>query len=285
MHKMHGTVLIGVKNSNPNGDPDNGNMPRMNWTTGRGLMSPGSIKRKIRDWLMLSGHDCYIKSGEYLESVVAKYKGKPSDVVRAMCNDFIDVRVFGGLVPSTKDGKGGGDLRGPMQFGWAESVDPIEAQQVSITRVVQQKADTKKKKKVDADEETDDIGSELGTIGKAAFVTYGLYRVEWYLDPNLAERNGVTDDDFRLVMTAILQMFEVSRACNRTGVNVHGLYAWEHESKLGSAPVWDLERRIQVVKRVDNPSDFDDYRVTIRDTDLPSGITLHRYHESVVECQ
>lgn len=273
-------MLFDVENGNPNGDPDAGNMPRTDPETSYGIVTDVCIKRKIRDFVELAkdgetGCNILIKSDcalntkftkAYEELNLAKgQKGKnKNDVKQAqeyMCANYYDVRAFGAVM-STGDDQCG-TVRGPVQIGFARSIDPVFVQDITITR----QAKT-----------TEDRQNQGGSteMGKKSFVPYGLYRAEGYVSALLAQKvTGFSEDDLELLWQAIINMFEHDRSAARGKMCLRRLYIFKHESALGNAPAHVLFDKIKVEKKPDvvAPRSFDDYTVTV-DTELPSGVSL-----------
>lgn len=284
-------ILFDVENGNPNGDPDAGNMPRIDPETGYGLVTDVCLKRKIRNYVEMvkedtKGFRIYIKDNVPLnrsdneayaalavseKDIKEKKKGDP-DLDRKlrdwMCANFYDIRTFGAVMTTfVKAALNCGQVRGPVQLGFARSVEPIVPQEVTITRVaITTEADAEKK------------GTEMG---RKYIVPYGLYRVEGYISANLARKTtGFSDTDLELLWQAILSMFEHDHSAARGNMAVRELIVFKHDSELGCAPAHKLFETVRV--RRTNPDDagparaFHDYTIDVDTDSLPAGITCTR---------
>lgn len=280
-------IFFDVENGNPNGDPDAGNMPRIDPETGRGLVTDVCLKRKIRNYIELvkedeAGYQIYIKDHIPLNRSDAKaleYLGIKNDLKTAkkenpnldrdirdfMCRNFYDIRTFGAVMTTfVKGSLNCGQVRGPVQLGFAESVDPIVPQEVTITRVaISTEADAEKK------------NTEMG---RKYIVPYGLYRAEGYISANLARKvTGFSEDDLNLLWQAILNMFENDRSAARGKMAVRELIIFKHDSELGNAPAYKLFEAVKAERKPDVtvPRAYSDYIVTVADT-LPEGVVCKR---------
>jgi CRISPR-associated protein Csd2 len=272
-------MLFDVENGNPNGDPDAGNMPRVDVETSHGIVTDVCIKRKIRNYVELAkeneeGYNIVIKPDRSLE---AKFKavyeelglGKskkganPENELKArefMCKNYYDVRTFGAVM-STGD-YSCGIVRGPVQINFARSIDPISVQDVTITR--QARANDKRQESGDTE------------MGRKSIVPYGLYKAEGYVSAMLAQKvTGFSEDDLELLWTAIINMFENDRSAARGKMSLRKLYVFKHESVLGNAPANVLFDKLEIKKKDDVmvPRGFNDYDITI-DKNMPEGVEL-----------
>ena len=282
-------VLFDVENGNPNGDPDAGNMPRVDPETGYGLVTDVCLKRKIRNYVEMAKEDAdhyhiYIKDGVPLNSSdkeACAYVGADPDKLKEakkkdehldekirdfMCSNFYDIRTFGAVMTTfTKGALNCGQVRGPVQLGFARSIDPILPQEVTITRVaITTEADAEKK------------NTEMG---RKYIVPYGLYRVEGYISANLARKTtGFSEDDLNLLWTAILNMFENDHSAARGKMAVRELIVFKHDSELGCAPAHKLFDLVKAVRKegVTAPRGYEDYTVTVVEAALPAGVTCTR---------
>jgi len=275
-------VLFDVENGNPNGDPDGGNMPRVDPETGQGLVTDVCLKRKIRNFVEIvkdgeTGYDIYIKAGvplntsdkrayKELEIDEKNPKGKDEPIRDFMCDHFFDIRTFGAVMTTfTKAALNCGQVRGPVQLGFARSIDPISPQETTITRVaITTEADAERKQT---------------EMGRKYIVPYGLYRVEGFVSANLARKvTGFSETDLELLWQAILNMFEHDRAAARGKMTVRELIVFKHESELGNAPAHKLFETVVVTRKedIDPPRAFSDYAVTVNEAALPDGITCTR---------
>lgn len=280
-------ILFDVENGNPNGDPDAGNMPRVDPETGCGLVTDVCLKRKIRNYVETakedaSGYRIYIKDQVPLQRSDAEalaYLGVQGDLKAAkkddpaldgkirdfMCQNFYDIRTFGAVMTTfVKGALNCGQVRGPVQLGFARSVDPILPQEVTITRVaITTEADAEKK------------GTEMG---RKYIVPYGLYRAEGYVSANLARKTtGFSEEDLALLWQAILNMFENDRSAARGKMAVRELIVFRHDSELGNAPAYKLFDAVQITRNegVTVPRSYRDYTVTVVEP-LPAGVTCLR---------
>jgi CRISPR-associated protein Csd2 len=291
-------VLFDVENGNPNGDPDAGNMPRIDPETNLGLVTDVCLKRKIRNYVETvregqAGYRIYIKDrvplnktdDEAFECVgisnasdmknedlkkalkAKKQDGTDPDVqIRDfLCQNFFDIRTFGAVVTTcVSGGLNCGQVRGPVQLGFSRSVDPVIPQEVTITRVTQTTS---------ADMEN----KGPHTMGNKFIVPYGLYRCEGYVSANLARKTtGFSEDDLSLLWEAIINMFENDRSAARGNMAVRELIIFKHESELGNAPAHKLFDAVTVRRNdgVEVPRRFADYTVMIDSAAIPEGVTV-----------
>ena len=280
-------VLFDVENGNPNGDPDAGNMPRVDPETGYGLVTDVCLKRKIRNYVEtlkedVPGYRIYIKDGTPLnrsdndaiaalgiqEDLKAAKKADPGidrKLRDYMCKNYFDIRTFGAVMTTfVKGALNCGQVRGPVQLSFARSIDPVVPQEVTITRVaITTEADAEKK------------GTEMG---RKHIIPYALYRAEGYISANLARKTtGFSDEDLQLLWQAILNMFENDHSAARGKMAVRELIVFKHDSELGNAPAYKLFDAVQVQRNADviAPRSYRDYTVTVAET-LPEGVTCER---------
>lgn len=280
-------IIFDVENGNPNGDPDAGNMPRVDPETGYGIVTDVCLKRKIRNYVEVakedeSGYGIYIKSGvplqvsdkkafEYIgvadESELKKMKKENSKIdgkIRDfMCKNFFDIRTFGAVMTTfVKASLNCGQVRGPVQLGFARSVDPVFPQEITITRcAITTEADAEK---------------NTNTMGNKFIIPYGLYVAEGYISANLARKvTGFTESDLELLWNAILNMFEFDHAAARGKMAVRKLIIFKHDSELGNAPAYKLFNAIKISRKenVKVARSFDDYEITIAESEIPEGVT------------
>ena len=282
-------ILFDVENGNPNGDPDAGNMPRIDPETGYGLVTDVCLKRKIRNYVETAkegapGYRIYVKDGVPLnrsDTEACTYVGvEPAKLKEAkkkdtdldakirdfMCSNFFDIRTFGAVMTTfVKGALNCGQVRGPVQLGFARSVDPILPQEVTITRVaITTEADAEKK------------GTEMG---RKYIVPYGLYRAEGYISANLARKTtGFSEDDLNLLWQAILNMFELDHSAARGKMSVRELIVFRHDSELGNAPAYKLFDLVTAERKpgVVTPRAYRDYTVSVDEAGLPDGVTCTR---------
>lgn len=284
-------ILFDVENGNPNGDPDAGNMPRVDPETGFGLVTDVCLKRKIRNYVETvkedaTGYRIYVKDGvplnrsdaqayaqlEVTEKNIKEKKKADPDLDRKirdwMCANFYDIRTFGAVMTTfVKSSLNCGQVRGPVQMGFARSIEPVVPQEVTITRV----AITKE---VDAEAK----GTEMG---RKYIIPYGLYRCEGYISANLARKTtGFSEDDLSLLWEAILNMFENDRSAARGKMAVRELIVFKHDNELGCAPAWKLFDTVKIARKTPNDPaparSYQDYVVSVDEDALPDGVTCQR---------
>lgn len=272
-------MLFDVENGNPNGDPDAGNQPRIDPETSLGIVTDVCLKRKIRNYVELAkesdaGYNILIKNDRNLNSkfteaydalgLAKKQSGKNKDDVQKaqqyMCKNYFDVRTFGAVM-STGDDQCG-TVRGAVQINFARSIDPVFAQDITITRQAK------------TSEARENAGNS--EMGKKSIVYYGLYRAEGYISASLAQKvTGFSEDDLELLWKAVINMFENDRSAARGKMCMRKLYIFRHDSVLGNAPAHILFEKINVEKNsgITAPRKFSDYTVTV-DNVMPEGVTL-----------
>lgn len=282
-------VLFDVENGNPNGDPDAGNMPRIDPESGYGLVTDVCLKRKIRNYVEMvkedeEGYQIYIKENvplnrsdnqafEYLGIDEKKAKDLKKNDPEAdrkirdfMCKNFFDIRTFGAVMTTfVKASLNCGQVRGPVQLGFARSVDPIISQEVTITRV----AITTEK----------DAGVKSTEMGRKNIVPYGLYRVEGYISANLARKvTGFSEEDLDLLWEAIINMFEHDHSAARGKMAVRELIVFKHSKELGDCPAYKLFEAVEVQRKEDviYPRKYQDYEITIHEDQIPETVEMIR---------
>ena len=283
-------VYFDVENGNPNGDPDAGNMPRIDPETGYGIVTDVCLKRKVRNYVETvkeddPGFDIYVKDGSILNVNDARAfealgidakdikKLKKDDpeldekIRDFMCKTFFDVRTFGAVMTTfVKGALNCGQVRGPVQLTFARSVDPIIPQEVTITRVaITTEADAEKK------------GTEMG---RKYVVPYALYRGEGYVSANLARKStGFSEDDLALLWDAVVNMFEHDHSAARGKMAVRALVVFKHDSELGNAPSYKLFDAVSTKKKADveAPRSIGDYEpIVVDEAAVPEGVTVQR---------
>ena len=279
--------VFDVTMGNPNGDPDAGNQPRIDAETGRGMVSDVAIKRKIRNFVaMLHGYkrpyDIYVRERAVLnklnteayaatgheELLATSDKSKRAgneesikDARKWICDNYFDVRTFGAVM-STKVNCG--QVRGPVQLTISQSVDPIDYQDMTITRCA-----------VSSEDEADKQAGDNRTMGRKSVVPYGLYVGHGFVSPFFAKDTGFGDSDLEILWQAIKNMFEVDRAASRGEMCLHKLIIFKHDSEIGNAPAFDLFRRVRIKRISDSPARcIDDYEIILNDADLPQGVAI-----------
>lgn len=281
-------LLFDVKDGNPNGDPDAGNLPRVDAETGRGLVTDVSLKRKVRNFIgIVKGEqppfEIYVKekailnmqherayqgigAADLLGGEDKKRKGgdKVGEARDWMCKNFFDVRTFGAVMST---GINCGQVRGPVQLTFARSIDPIVAQEHSITRMA-----------VATEAEAEKQGGDNRTMGRKFTIPYGLYVAHGFVSAHLANQTGFSEEDLELLWQSLAQMFEHDRSAARGEMTTRGLYVFKHDSQLGNAPAHRLFELVRAEKtNGDAPArSFADYTVTVDETGLPAGVTLQK---------
>ncbi|MBR1690105.1 MAG: type I-C CRISPR-associated protein Cas7/Csd2 [Oscillibacter sp.] len=283
-------ILFDVENGNPNGDPDAGNMPRIDPETGYGLVTDVCLKRKIRNYVETvregeQGYRIYVKDGVPLNRSdaeacadvgvdaaklkEAKKKDEHLDekLRDYMCRNFYDIRTFGAVMTTFVTGSlNCGQVRGPVQLGFARSVDPVLPQEVTIARVTQAR-----------EKDMEEKGPH--TFGNKYIIPYALYRCEGYVSANLARKTtGFSQEDLDLLWQAILNMFENDHSAARGKMAVRELIVFRHDSELGEAPAWKLFDLVKAEKKegVAAPRSYGDYTVSVDQGALPAGVTCTR---------
>jgi len=289
-------VLFDVENGNPNGDPDAGNMPRIDPESGLGIVTDVCLKRKIRNYVDMvkegeNGFKIYIREDVPLNrsdreacidqdiqetdekkvtEALKKLKKTDSDVdlkIRNyMCDNFYDIRTFGAVMTTfVKAALNCGQVRGPVQMGFARSIDPIISQEVTITRVA-----------ITTEKDAEGKNTEMG---RKSIVPYGLYRAEGFVSANLARRvTGFSEEDLELLWEAIINMFEHDHSAARGKMAVRELIVFKHSSELGDCPSYRLFDAVEVKKKegITYPRKYQEYEVTIHEEDIPDSVEVKR---------
>jgi len=275
------TLLFDVENGNPNGDPDAGNMPRMDPETSIGLISDVCMKRKIRNYISLAkgeeqGWNIYVqessvlsenRQGAYDSEDVSKIKDKKEKTLKArdwMCRNFFDVRAFGAVMSTTTNNCG--QVRGPVQLSFSKSIDPIFPQEISITRMAVETA---------KEAEKQDGGNR--TMGRKFLVPYALYRLDGYVSAPFAQQTGFSDEDLEMLWTSLVNMFDQDHSASRGKMSARKLVVFRHDCKLGNAPAQKLFDLISVNKKADceGPARaFADYAIEVDAAQVPQGVEL-----------
>ena len=268
--------IFDVCDGNPNGDPDAGNLPRVDSETGMGLVTDVCLKRKVRNYVQLAkegcaGYDIFIKEkavlnkfieAAYADDSVKKIKNDSdkSKAARAvMCKDYFDVRTFGAVMMT---GKNAGQVRGPIQLTFARSVDPIAPVEHCITRMaITNEKDAKKQ----------------GEMGRKATVPYGLYVCYGFVSAKLAQQTGFSEEDLELFWQALKNMFDTDRSAARGLMSARSLIVFKHNSELGNAPANELFDLVKVEKTCDGvPRSFADYKVSLDKDAVPNGVAVEK---------
>ena len=283
-------ILFDVENGNPNGDPDAGNMPRVDPETGYGLVTDVCLKRKIRNYVQTAKEDApdadnyriYVKDSVPLnrsDNEAIKALGLSEDLKAAkkadpgidrklrdyLCDHYFDIRTFGAVMTTfVKGALNCGQVRGPVQLSFARSIDPVVPQEVTITRIA-----------ITTEADAENKGTEMG---RKFIVPYALYRAEGYISANLARKTtNFSEEDLQLLWQAILNMFENDHSAARGKMAVRELIVFKHDSELGNAPSYKLFDAVQVERNPDVTAarSYRDYTVTVAE-DLPEGVTCER---------
>jgi len=273
-------LLFDVENGNPNGDPDAGNMPRIDAETGHGLVTDVCLKRKIRNYVDIvkngaEGYDIYVREGAVLNTQhmkayehhgikpvtkkLPKDKGDAEKITSFMCGNFYDIRTFGAVMTTEVNC---GQVRGPVQINFARSIDPIVQQEVTITRMaVTTEKDAEKKDR---------------EMGRKHIVPYALYRAEGFVSASLAKKSGFTTEDLELLWDALVNMFDHDRSAARGKMSTRKLVIFEHENVLGNAPAHKLFDLVTVSRKDEaRPARaYSDYEVTVNKTEVPAGVKV-----------
>jgi CRISPR-associated protein Csd2 len=276
-------LLFDVTNGNPNGDPDAGNLPRVDPETGLGIVTDVALKRKIRNYVDAVKGDgerykIYVQQGAILNNQHTRAytalgkdpkKATQADIGAAkkwMCENFYDIRTFGAVMSTEVNA---GQVRGPVQLTFGRSIDPILGLDAAITRVALTKPDPKQA----ADDET----ARSGTMGRKAYIPYGLYLAHGFFVPSFASATGFDDSDLELLWHALVHMWDLDRSASRGLTACRGLYVFSHDSALGNAPAHKLLERVQVSRNedVETARKFGDYTVSVNRETMPSGVELH----------
>lgn len=272
-------LLFDVKDGNPNGDPDAGNLPRVDPETGQGLVTDVCLKRKVRNFVQLAngadtGYDIFVKEKAVLnllidevheqEEVKTKEKGEKTDAARAyMCRNYFDVRAFGAVMST---GKNAGQVRGPVQLTFSRSVEPVVPLEHSITRMA-----------VATEAEAEKQQGDNRTMGRKFTIPYALYRCHGFVSAPLAQQTGFSEDDLNLFWKALQEMFEHDRSAARGEMTTRKLIVFKHESALGNEPAHKLFDRVKVERNGNvsvPPRSFADYKVTVDGSLKPEGVDI-----------
>lgn len=270
-------LFFDVKDGNPNGDPDAGNLPRVDPETGHGLVTDVCLKRKVRNYVQMSngnkdGYDIFIKEKAVLnilidaaheqEDVKSKEKGDKTEAARQfMCKTYYDVRTFGAVMST---GKNAGQVRGPVQLTFARSIDQVVPLEHSITRMA-----------VATEAEAEKQQGDNRTMGRKFTIPYGLYRCHGFISAPFAAQTGFNEDDLTLFWKALLDMFEHDRSAARGQMATRKLIVFKHDSNMGSAHAHTLFDMVKAVANTNPVRDFGNYKITVPpQSDMPQGVTL-----------
>jgi CRISPR-associated protein Csd2 len=278
--------LFDVENGNPNGDPDAGNMPRIDPETSYGLVTDVCLKRKIRNYLQITkgeseGFKIYVKEKAILNRQhELAYKNNPDierpsakklpkkeedarKITRWMCDNFFDIRCFGAVMMTDVNC---GQVRGPVQLNFARSIEAIVPMEISITRMA-----------VTTEKEAEQQSGDNRTMGRKHIVPYALYRAEGYVSAHLAAQTGFSEEDLKLLWDALMNMFDHDHSAARGKMNARKLIVFKHESALGNAPAHKLFELVRVKRSTDEAKParaFGDYIVEVEKRLIPAGVIL-----------
>ena len=270
--------IFDVKDGNPNGDPDAGNLPRIDAETGMGLVTDVCLKRKVRNYIQVTknladGYDIFIKEKAVLNTLIDKAhndsevknaKDKTEAARQFMCKNYFDIRSFGAVMSTGSTSKNAGQVRGPIQFTFARSVDPIVTAEHSITRMA-----------VTKEEEAEKQNGGNRTMGRKATIPYGLYVCHGFISANLAKQTGFSEEDLELFWDALKNMFDTDRSAARGLMSAQKLIVFRHASELGNAPANKLFDLVRVEKICNGaPRSFSDYSVSVDKDKVPANITI-----------
>ena len=279
LHRRDFALIFDVRDGNPNGDPDAGNMPRIDPETGNGLVTDVSLKRKVRNYVQMSraneeGFDIYVKEKAVLNEEHKKaykalkieaQKNKPPKkkedarrLTKWMCENFYDIRAFGAVMSTEVNC---GQVRGPVQMTFARSIGPVAALEYSITRMA-----------VTTEKEAEKQGGDNRTMGRKHAIPYGLYRAHGFVSAHFAAQTGFSEADLALFWEAIENMFDHDRSAARGEMTMRGLFVFKHcgeddrQSMLGCAPAHRLFDLIRIKPESETPRAFDDFSISSADT-------------------
>ena len=267
--------IFDVQDGNPNGDPDAGNLPRVDAETGMGLVTDVCLKRKVRNYVQIAkgladGYDIFIKEKAVLNKLIDKAhddsevkasKDKTEAARKFMCKNYYDIRTFGAVMST---GKNAGQVRGAIQVTFARSVDAIATAEHSITRMA-----------VATEKEAEKQSGDNRTMGRKATVPYGLYVCHGFISANLAQQTDFSEEDLAIFWDALKNMFDVDRSAARGLMSAQKLIVFKHDSVLGNAPANKLFDLVKIEKEYDGaPRSFSDYTVTIDKSGLPANVTV-----------
>lgn len=285
-------LLFDVTDGNPNGDPDSGNLPRVDPETMQGLVTDVAIKRKVRNYVDQkvdgeAGNEIYVKERGVLnrqhqraydaldlESTGTKQAREDVEQARDwMCQNFYDIRTFGAVMSTDVNC---GQVRGPMQLTFARSVDPVVPMDMTITRVAVTKEEDAQV--VAAEDEDGEASGKVSEMGRKALIPYGLFRAKGFFNPSLAEDTGFGEEDLKIFWEALRRMWDLDRSSSRGMTACRGLYVFSHDSQLGRAPSHELFGLIEVERKedVEAPRSVNDYEIhTPSEDDLPEGVEFN----------
>jgi CRISPR-associated protein Csd2 len=274
--------LFDVENGNPNGDPDAGNMPRIDPETNYGIVTDVCLKRKVRNFVEIvkklqKPYDIYVqekailteKQGEAYKNEEVEKAETGDKIARArnwMCKNFFDIRTFGAVM-SLKENNCG-QVRGAVQMNFARSIEPVTPLEITITRMA-----------VATEKEAKSQEGDNRTMGRKNILPYGLYKAEGYISAHLAKQTGFNEDDLALLWEALINMFDHDRSAARGKMAARVLVAFKHDNILGNASAHSLLERLKVIRADSGEKParaFSDYKVILDETSLPKGVTIEK---------
>ncbi|MDR0683179.1 MAG: type I-C CRISPR-associated protein Cas7/Csd2 [Dysgonamonadaceae bacterium] len=281
MNRYDFVFLFDVKDGNPNGDPDQDNLPRTDAETQFGFVTDVCIKRKVRNYVMLKknrvtegeynpepGYDIFIRQGNVLNPIIENAKGDDIPSRQgSLVSNYFDIRTFGAVLTTGK--KASGTIRGPVQFTFSRSIDRVFQAEHSITRCV---VTTEKEQKQQEKREN------ASTFGRKSTIPYALYRMHGFVSVVDAKKTGFSDEDLELLWESLINAFEHDRSAARGEMNPRKLFIFKHESYLGNARSGQLFDLVKINKLVDLPRNWSDYRVDFDINSMPKGVSLDKKH-------
>lgn len=305
--------IFDIENGNPNGDPDAGNAPRIDPEDRCGLVSDVALKRRVRNYVQIARnnempHAIFVEHATNLNRPIARSheetggiptdkkgatKSKVKEAKNWMCRNFFDVRTFGAVMAT---GANAGQVRGPIQFAFARSIDPVLPLDISITRMAVAE-DVKGAKTIEDFQKWEDEQPEdkLRTMGRKNLIPYGLFVAKGFISANLAQQTGFSEEDLKLFWQALINMYDHDRSASKGMMSCRGLYVFQHigksgdeeqrqkEAMLGCAPahrLLDLGQVVSINKKQETPRSFQDYEVSISREKLPQGVKLWGLNDS-----
>lgn len=270
--------IFDVQDGNPNGDPDAGNLPRIDAETGMGLVTDVCLKRKVRNYVNVTkagakGYDIFIREKAVLNNLISAAhkddsvkdlkKGAKTEAARAvMCRDYFDVRTFGAVMST---GENAGQVRGPIQMTFSRSVEPVTALEHSITRMA-----------VATEKEAEKQGGDNRTMGRKSTIPYGLYVCHGFISANLARQTGFSEEDLQVFWEALQNMFDLDRSASRGLMSPRNLIVFKHSSEFGNAPAHKLFDLVKITRK--NPGtvarSYEDYEVKIDKDSVPKEVSV-----------
>ncbi len=284
--------LFDVKDGNPNGDPDAGNLPRIDPETMQGLVSDVCLKRKVRNWISLTQEDekIYVEEQGILYNQQEKayqaldFESDANDrsshekAREWMCENFYDVRMFGAVMSTSEFNCG--QVQGPLQLTFARSIDAVVPQDLTITRVAVTKPEDARSQTQEDIAEGESGSNKMTEMGRKQLIPYGLYACKGFYNPYLAEDTGVKSEDLKLFWESLQTMWDFDRSSSKGMMACRGLYIFSHEKKTGNAPAHKLFNKINIKKKdnVEVPRSINDYDIELKEDEITDGIKLTKLY-------